>query len=224
MTEAKLIAPNGETIIGTLESIPGVALLGEIRGIGADGVVDCTFADQTDVDWNAQETVKRRLPGERMTGRVWVDYSGAQWCESQLTFVPADEETPEPEAETPDLVLLCELADRFLNEGEPLSTSERAAAQAALERVRSDYPEFNGDARFVAAEEPHHYRRDNLEVGGFRWPSIAEVPAGPDIQPLRTPDDEAEKFGVFTKDDGGLVDEFDDRAAAEEYLDAIAHG
>ncbi|WP_296203952.1 hypothetical protein [uncultured Hyphomicrobium sp.] len=81
---SRLVAPDGTTIIGTLESIPGVARIGNVRTDGA-GRHTFDYIGETDVRWNEQETVSR--DGQP----VMVDASGAEWPLNKCTVEVSDD-------------------------------------------------------------------------------------------------------------------------------------
>lgn len=78
--------PYGDPLRGTLERIPGIALVDENEARDDDG--DPNHAGDTDVIWDGQETVIRA--GQR----VWVDESGNEFLESEL--LKPGQEIPEP--------------------------------------------------------------------------------------------------------------------------------
>lgn len=67
--------------------------------------------------------------------------------------------------------------------------------------------------------EPHEYRRANLLVSGWRDPFPLQP--GP-IYPEQCADDEAQEFALFTIEPESVVEFFDTRTDAEEYLELIA--
>jgi hypothetical protein len=81
MTTLKAISPTGKEIIGTLETVPGIAF--------------CTFTDsptgpvsqysgETEIDWDGQESLQEN-------GRtLYVDKNGDVWTENQFTFIRED--------------------------------------------------------------------------------------------------------------------------------------
>lgn len=82
----KLQSPTGIDIVGTQETIPGVANI-----INDDIVLEDSehtnhkfkveYGDQTEVDWDRQETNK--VLGQR----VFVDANGGLWLERELKLV-----------------------------------------------------------------------------------------------------------------------------------------
>lgn len=80
---ADYTAPNGLPIIGTLETMCGVALIDEIDETG-----EPVFSGETKIWWDEQKTV------ERDGKLVFVDEEGGEWIFDQLTKV--EEGTDEP--------------------------------------------------------------------------------------------------------------------------------
>ena len=71
---ADWFSPTGSRIVGTLETIPGIAT---ITDIAADGTPQ--YAGGTEVQWNCQKTVTR-------DGKiVFLDEDAAEWTFDQLT-------------------------------------------------------------------------------------------------------------------------------------------
>lgn len=83
---ARLVAPNGCEIKGTLETLSGVALIHELSR-SADGTVTFECEGETKIWWDDQRAVVRR--GKT----VFVDTEGYEWTEDQL--VPAETEDGE---------------------------------------------------------------------------------------------------------------------------------
>lgn len=79
-----LKTPDGSRVVGTLETIPGVALIGNVTWSPEFGI-DFDYEGGTDVDWNGQETVKRN------GRRVFVDEGGSEWLEDDLEYVEDEE-------------------------------------------------------------------------------------------------------------------------------------
>lgn len=77
---AILRAPNGKTIVGTKELIPGIALINGASGRNKDGTLNIEWGNGTQVDWNGQETVLK--DGQR----VFYDTDSNEWTEDQLTL------------------------------------------------------------------------------------------------------------------------------------------
>jgi hypothetical protein len=80
---ARLVAPNGCEIKGTLETLSGVALTLELSR-SADGTVTFEYEGETKIWWDEQKTVRRHGKA------VFVDTEGNEWTEDQL--VPAEAE------------------------------------------------------------------------------------------------------------------------------------
>lgn len=74
----KFTSPTGSEIIGTLETIPGVAAAEEFDAAGKP-----EYSGSTEVDWDNQKTI------ERNGSLVYVDDDGAEWLFSDLTPVSA---------------------------------------------------------------------------------------------------------------------------------------
>lgn len=77
-----LTAPTGARILGTAETVPGVALIQNAQPIAGnpDGF---TFEHEgeTKIEWDAQET--RTLDGQRL----WQDDTGSLWLERELKLI-----------------------------------------------------------------------------------------------------------------------------------------
>jgi len=80
---ARLVAPNGCEIKGTLETLSGVALIFELSR-AADGTVNFEYEGETKIWWDEQKTVRRH------GNAVFVDTEGNEWTEDRL--VPAEAE------------------------------------------------------------------------------------------------------------------------------------
>lgn len=92
-----LAGPNGERIIGTLERIPGVALIDQETATIENGAVNIDWAGGTSVDWDGQQTVSRvasRDPNAKAE-RVFVDEDGGEHLESTLVMWAEDDEDEE---------------------------------------------------------------------------------------------------------------------------------
>ena len=81
-----LTSPTGRPIIGTLERLYGVAIIDSIR-LDDDGRIDFDYMGDTKIDWNQQRTVTRGP----LKARVFVDDSGQEWLEHELTITEADD-------------------------------------------------------------------------------------------------------------------------------------
>ncbi len=83
----KLVAPNGRDIVGTADVVFGTALISEVAAEKLpDGTFDIEFGGETEIDWNSQETRKRR--GKRL----FVDDEGYFWPEHKLKLIDPDED------------------------------------------------------------------------------------------------------------------------------------
>lgn len=90
----QLLSPRGTVITGTKERLIGQALIGTVRGIGDNGIVDFDYSGGTEVDWDSQETYRNRNLITKMVCRVFIDDDGEEWFEDQLVFKePEDEES-----------------------------------------------------------------------------------------------------------------------------------
>ena len=69
-------APDGTRIIGTLESIPGTAL---ILGVDDDGTPE--YLGETEVFWDGQQT----CTGDQGQ-TIWIDENGYEWATCDLTY------------------------------------------------------------------------------------------------------------------------------------------
>jgi hypothetical protein len=90
----KLYSPAGTEIIGTLESIPGTALLSEVTR-SPDGSLELTYGGGTNVDWDNQQTVRRFNPPTKAHERVFVCEDGDEWLESQVELREEDPDAPD---------------------------------------------------------------------------------------------------------------------------------
>ena len=66
-------APNGKLIVGTLESVYGVAQIDE-----ESTLEDICYDGYTDINWDSQESVIKD------GGRTFIDEDGHEWHEDQL--------------------------------------------------------------------------------------------------------------------------------------------
>lgn len=83
---AYICSPHGTRIIGTLERLPGVALIQQDDVTnGPDGTFALEYAGGTNVDWNAQATVYRQPVGDGKAPpqRVFVDEDGDEFLEGE---------------------------------------------------------------------------------------------------------------------------------------------
>lgn len=71
------VAPNGSQITGTAETVLCTARVNGIEPNGKGGF-DPSYAGDTDVSWDTQETVVRE--GQR----IFVDETGSEWPENKL--------------------------------------------------------------------------------------------------------------------------------------------
>lgn len=76
-----MVSPNGKRIIGTLETLTGVAKIQDVKRKA--GRIEYTYSGETNIDWDGQKTVTR---GDM---RVFVDVDGDEWTENQIVL--ADE-------------------------------------------------------------------------------------------------------------------------------------
>lgn len=81
-----LYAPNGLRIVGTAETIPGVAQIwNDTVRRQEDGSYQFEYLGGTVIDWDGQQTRKRVNALLRLE-RIFVDSDGVEWLESQLKF------------------------------------------------------------------------------------------------------------------------------------------
>lgn len=78
----KLLTPNGDEIVGTLEALTGMAVT---LSFDKDGTPE--YEGYTEVFWDNQKTVRRN------GSMVYLDESGNEWTLDQLAF--ADDEDGE---------------------------------------------------------------------------------------------------------------------------------
>lgn len=79
-TYAKYVSPNGDEIVGTLETLQGKAL---VLGLADDGEPE--YLGETEVFWDEQKTVYR---DEK---RIYVDVEGYEWTFDQLKKIENEE-------------------------------------------------------------------------------------------------------------------------------------
>lgn len=70
-------APNGKKIVGTLETMSGVACFDEAKIQGDEIVFE--YNGDTRVDWNEQKTVR-----DKAGHRIFVDEAGFRWSEDEI--------------------------------------------------------------------------------------------------------------------------------------------
>lgn len=83
----RLFAPNGATIVGTLESIPGVSGISSVT-MNELGEYELEHDDETTVDWDQQETVVDVM----YNCRVFMDENNESWLENELTFKETEDD------------------------------------------------------------------------------------------------------------------------------------
>lgn len=74
-------SPTGSKIVGTLETLKGVA---SVSGFNDDG--SPIYAGGTTIDWDSQQTVMGQ------GGIIYVDDDGQEWVRADLTAVHDEEE------------------------------------------------------------------------------------------------------------------------------------
>jgi hypothetical protein len=90
-------SPTGAEIIGTVETIPGVARIARFNRTD-DGALEFEWAGDTEISWDDQVTVRR--DGETL----FEDADGATWKESELLISePAEEEADAGDEEAASL-------------------------------------------------------------------------------------------------------------------------
>lgn len=77
----KLYAPTGARIIGTLETVMGIADFTDAWK-DENGEYGLSYSGGTDIDWNSQVTVTDPTSHERL----FLCENGEEWRESQLTY------------------------------------------------------------------------------------------------------------------------------------------
>lgn len=85
MSEFKLVAPNGKPIVGTREVVLGTARVSSWTE--EDGVLIPNYEDETEVDWDSQETVSDADWLEDSAGNAW---SPAECLRATKRFEDAD--------------------------------------------------------------------------------------------------------------------------------------
>lgn len=81
MTRKVYLSPHGTEIVGTLETLRGVALISDINDNG-----EPEYAGETDIDWNSQQSV---LGPNR--GYIYVCDNNMEWTFNQLRWVIEDD-------------------------------------------------------------------------------------------------------------------------------------
>jgi hypothetical protein len=94
----EFVSPQGNEITGTLENVPGVALIDMDSATLEGETLQFDYADETDLMWNEQETVRRG--GQR----VFVDDCDNQFTEDQLHFIDLENGITTPTPVFPDRV------------------------------------------------------------------------------------------------------------------------
>ena len=73
------IAPNGKSMVGTYERVPGTALAGTVT-IAGNSAIEPDYEGTTEMDWDGQSALRKN--GQRL----WVDEDGRLWREDDLRF------------------------------------------------------------------------------------------------------------------------------------------
>ena len=77
-------APNGKRVVGTLETLQGVANINGVT-VDADGKLEVEYAGETTIDWNSQTSVRNNR-----NKRIFVDEDGGTWSEVKLVLKEED--------------------------------------------------------------------------------------------------------------------------------------
>ncbi|GBO88730.1 hypothetical protein [Marinobacter salsuginis] len=94
----EFVSPQGNEIIGTLETVPGVALI-DMDSASLEGdTLQFDYDGQTDIQWNEQKTVRRS------GHRVFVDDRDNEFTEDQLHFIDLENGITTPTPVFPDRV------------------------------------------------------------------------------------------------------------------------
>ena len=75
----KAFSPTGKEIVGTLETLSGVAYADNYKR-DEFGVLDFEYIGDTKVYWDEQKTVERK--GER----IFIDEEGEEWTEKEIVL------------------------------------------------------------------------------------------------------------------------------------------
>lgn len=82
----KLQAPNGKDVVGTLETVTGIALINSAEecqtGGESEDLFGLDYEGTTDIEWDEQKT-SRNEDGRR----IFVDSNGMLWPENELVLV-----------------------------------------------------------------------------------------------------------------------------------------
>lgn len=82
----KLYTPCGREIVGTVETLQGIAgITGATRGV--NGGFDLDYDGETKIDWNSQETVT-----VTNRERLFLDEYGEEWPEGRLIYKEDEDE------------------------------------------------------------------------------------------------------------------------------------
>jgi hypothetical protein len=79
VTKLKPVGPNGERIVGVIESVLGCANVQCVH-LNDKGEREIEYAGGTKIFWDTQQP----LDDER--GRLWIDENGVEWPESDLKW------------------------------------------------------------------------------------------------------------------------------------------
>jgi hypothetical protein len=78
------LSPEGNLIVGTLETVPGVAVIDMDSARIENGKLEFDYAGQTDLWWDDQSTQRKK--GKRL----FVDDEGKSFTEDQIYFIDPD--------------------------------------------------------------------------------------------------------------------------------------
>lgn len=94
----EFVSPQGNEIIGTLENVPGFAVINMDSASVKGDSLQFDYEGTTDINWDDQKTVYRG--GQR----VFVDECDNEFTEDQLHFIDPENGITEPTPVFPDRV------------------------------------------------------------------------------------------------------------------------
>lgn len=87
-----IVKATGKVITGTLEWLMGQALIHEDSWTVTPGSIEFEYAGETDVWWDEQTTVTRKVDAVGRRERVFIDEDGNEVLESEIELVASEED------------------------------------------------------------------------------------------------------------------------------------